>query len=115
MKSSADSQPPANPLSAVTLEVRGLGHIPAIKNSMFAIVDKKNREWKRRCVRSFVSQLLSSTQTTEHEIQTPHSLRSLIASLPQDDSWKDIPQISIQCVKVPKGDEGANLMISQPL
>lgn len=102
-----------NALASVTLNVRGLGHVPSIKNSMFAIVDKKNREWKRRCVSLFVSNLLSSIQTNEPGTLTPHSLRSLIASLPRDDSWRDIPEIQIRCVRVPKGEEGASITISE--
>ncbi len=92
--------------------VAGLSHIPAIKNSMFSIVDKKNRDWKRRCVKSFESQLLSSLPTTEHATQMLLSLRSWIASLPYDDSWKDMPEISIQCLKVAKGEEGARIEIT---
>lgn len=99
-------------MSSVTLSIKGLGHVPAIKNSMFAIVDKKNREWKRRCVKSFVSQLISSLPMDAQGTVTPQSLQSLIALLPQDDSWKDIPVHLVTCFKVPKGDEGARVEIS---
>lgn len=90
-----------------------MGHIPAIKNSMYAIVEKGNREWKKRCVINFISQLLSNIPTNERATLTPPFLRSLIASLPRDDSWKDIPIISINCVKVPKGEEGAEILITK--
>ena len=99
--------------ASVTLKVKGLGHIPAIKNSMYSIVDKKNREWKKRCVRSFVYQLLSISPTFGHVIQTQQFLQSLIASLPQDDSWKDIPNLDVTSIKVPKGEEGAEIIITR--
>lgn len=98
---------------SVTLRVTGLGHIPAIKNSMYAIVEPKNREWKKRCVQLLSSQLLSSIATTEHGTVTPQCLRSLIALLPRDDSWKDIPEIHIYAKKVPKGEEGAVIEITR--
>lgn len=100
-----------NALCQIRLVVRGLGHVPAIKNSMFSIVDPKNREWKRRCVQSFVSQLLSSIPTSEQETPMPHFLRCLIASLPHDDNWKVVSEIQIQCQEVPPGDEGAEITI----
>lgn len=102
-----------NDNGSVTLIVRGLGHIPALKNSMYAIVDKKNREWKRRCIQLFGSQLLSGTATGEPATLTPHSLRCLTQLLPLDDGWRHIPEINIRCVQVPKGQEGAEIVIER--
>ena len=113
-KASSNSRTEAGP-SSVVLVISGLGHIPAIKNSMFAIVKKENREWKRRCVESFKSQLFSGLPMTERAIPTPHSLRSLIALLPADDNWKCIPVIHIQCIKVKSGEEGAQITIQEIL
>lgn len=110
----ATCEPSKNASASVTLNVRGLNHIPALKNSMYAIVDKENREWKRRCVQLFVSQLLSSIPTSERATLTPLSLRCLIASLPHDDNWKVIREITLTCEKVTKGDEGATIVI-EPL
>lgn len=95
----------------VVLQISSLGHIPAIKNSMFSIVKKENREWKRRCVQSFLSQLLSTIPTNEFAILTPDSLQSLTALLPADDSWRDIPEIQIRCFKCEKGQEGARIEV----
>lgn len=111
MKSEDDSLNAQTPLSKLTLEIQGLGHIPALKNSMFSIVDKENRQWKKRCVEHFVSQLLSASLISVHATPMLHSLPSLIASLPQDDSWKDITEINIRCQKVAKGLEGATIEI----
>ena len=88
-----------------------MGHIPAIKNSMFSIVQKENREWKRRCVKLFVSQLRSVLQTYEPVTQMQLSAPSLIASLPPDDNWKVIPEIIVKSQKVQPGDEGASIEI----
>lgn len=97
----------------VKLVVKGLGHIPAIKNSMFSIVKKENREWKRRCVQNFLSQLISSLPTTESGTVTPLALQSLIASLPPDDNWQVIPSIRIEAQKVEPGEEGATIVIER--
>lgn len=115
MKSKEDSQTPLPPSSQpiLKLSVKGLGHVPAIKNSMFAIVKKKNREWKKRCVQNFVFQSISIIPTNEQGTLTPQSLHSLTALLPLDDSWKDIPEHSVRCVKVPKGEEGAEILIER--
>lgn len=102
----------ANPRLPVTLVVRDLGHVPAIKNSMFSIVDKKNRAWKRRCVQSFVWQFYSGTATNERVTLTLPCPPSWIASLPQDDNWKILPEIMVRSVKVPKGQEGALVEIT---
>lgn len=101
------SKPPA----IVRLSLIGLGHVPAIKNSMFAIVNKENREWKRRAVKLFVSQLLSSIPTSEHGTVTPQSLQSLMQLLPPDDNWKCIPETHVYCRKVSPGEEGADITI----
>jgi hypothetical protein len=111
MNSSADSQPPPNPSGVVTLTIKGLGHVPALKNSFFRIVQKEVREWKLNCVKSFASQLLSGTATTESGTPTPLSRQSLIALLPQDDNWKILPHIQLDSIKVNPGEEGAEIII----
>lgn len=80
---------------------------------MYAIVKKGKREWKKRCVINFISQLLSNIPTNERATLTPPFLRSLIASLPRDDNWKIIPVITVTAVKVPKGEEGAEILITK--
>lgn len=113
MKSS-DAKPSSKEIpNSWTLEVKGLGHIPALKNSMYAIVDKEKRLWKKKCVQLFASQLFSALKTTESGILTPQFLRSLIHSLPYDDSWKDIPELHVTCQKVPKGQAGALITIER--
>ena len=98
-------------MSAVKLEVKNLGHVPALKNSMYAIVDPKHRDWKRRCVASFVSQLISACQTTGGETLTTQRVLSLTQSLPPDDAWQHIPVIILTAKKVKRGEEGAEILI----
>jgi len=114
MKSENDSQTPAPVRLPVTLTVRGLGHIPALKNSFYRIVDNETRDWKRRAIKSFVFQLLSGTATTGCATPTPLCPQSLIASLPPDDRWQNIPDIHLTSIKVKPGEEGADITI-EPL
>ena len=93
------------------LVVSGLGHVPAIKNSMFGIVQKSNREWKRRCVSSFEYQLFSLCPTTESGTLTAEQVRSLIALLPPDDRWQIVSELHITVRKVDPGKEGAEVTI----
>ena len=111
MKSENASQTPAPAQSRVTLQIRGLGHVPAVKNSFYRIVDSETREWKRRCIESFISQLLSGTATTGSVTPMPLCPRSLIASLPHDDRWQICPSIRLESVKVAPGLEGAEIVI----
>lgn len=99
--------------SRVKLVVRGLGHVPALKNSFHAIVKPENREWKRRCVKLLESQLLCGSVTIESATQMPRSRRSSIALLPSDDCWQVIPEISIKSIKVQPGEEGADIQIEE--
>lgn len=106
-------KPAIPPCGPIKLQVRGLGHIPALKNSFHAIVNPENREWKRRCVKLFEYQLVSGIATTGCETPTLPSPRSLIALLPSDDRWQVIPEITIQSIKVPPGEEGADITITR--
>lgn len=99
------------PAKALSLKIRGLGHVPAIKNSMFSIVKKENREWKRQCVRSIVSQLLSECPISGDVTLMQDFLRSRIASLPPDDNWKIISSVALEVILCQKGDEGADIEI----
>ena len=97
----------------IILEVKGRGHVPALKNSMYAVVNKNNRQWKKECVNSFVCQLLSASPTSGRVTLTMQQLSSLIASLPPDDNWKVIAELRIRAEKVLPGQEGALLTIEQ--
>lgn len=110
----------------VCLRVRGLEHVPSKKNSK-QIIRKGNRpslitkperhKWIERCIRSFASQLSSTTPTCGDGTQTECSPPSLIALLNQypgfkmDDNLHVIPEIHVRCVKVGKGEEGADIVI----
>ncbi len=97
----------------IVVTLKKLGHIPSIKNSMFRIVDPAIRDWKRRAVQHIASQLFFCCQTNEDGTPTTDSLQSLIASLPQDDSFKFIEEIRVLQKQVSPGEEGALIIIEK--
>ena len=108
----------------IVLTLRGLGHVPSFKNQKRAILDsqsgqmrtvteKKTAAWMKMATAHFVFQLLSKYATGGDGTVTAHSLQSLIASLPPDDAWQFVPQISITAIKVPPGEEGAEITITK--
>lgn len=99
--------------TGLRLELRGLGHVPSAKNSMFAVVNPKYRDWKRLAVASFVSQCISNLATTVNAISIMDLREFVTRSLPADDSWKNIPVILLTCERVSKGQEGATITITK--
>ena len=98
----------------IALTVTGMGHVPSFKNGkQLFVTSKKNREWMKRCIASFVFQSLSKCQTCADGTVTADSLQSLIASLPPDDNWKVIPVICVTAVKCEPGNEGAEIIITE--
>jgi hypothetical protein len=106
----------------IILSLRQLGHVPSFKNQKRAILDrasgkmrtmtkKETAAWMKTATAHLVFQLLSGYATGAGGTVTAHSLRCLIASLPRDDAWQFIPQITITAIKVPKGEEGADITI----
>ena len=74
---------------------------------------------KQKAMDSYIlaieSELLSAFRTTDAETQMAHSLASWTAlSVPEDDSVQFIPEIHIHVECVPKGEEGADILI-EPL
>jgi hypothetical protein len=105
-------------LTPIALKIQGLGHVPSFKNSkMIArgklITDPKKQAWMEQCISLMAAQLSSSCPMSETGTLTAQSLRSWIAtSLPLDDSCKWIESISVIWLNVPKGKEGAQIMIA---
>jgi hypothetical protein len=103
----------------IKLSVRGLGHVPSFKNSKQwtgrkLITKPERQKWMAQCIRSFESQLRSTFLTGEKGMQTGLNRQSWIAlSLPLDDSVSWIPEISVRVVRVPAGDEGADILIER--
>ena len=106
------------PDSGLQLVVAGMGHVPAFKNRKRIargqlITDPKVQKWMANCVSSFVSQLHSSSLTTDDATSTGQPLQFSIASLPHDDNWKVLPEVHVRGVKVEKGEEGAQILIEK--
>ena len=103
----------------MTLVVRGLGPVPAFKNSKLLargrlITKPEYKRWMQRCVRAFESQLLSGTATgadaTRTVLPPPCSTASL---LPEDDCWTFLSDIRITAELCREGDEGATVTIER--
>lgn len=107
----------------IALSVKHQGPVPAFKNSKALVVingkprmftKKEYKQWMKRCIRSFESQLFCVTQIGGGGTPTVPLLHSSIASsLPHDDSWDWIPQLSVYAELCPKGEEGAAIIIEQ--
>lgn len=102
----------------VSLKIRGLGHIPSKKNHHFPLqngglgLDAEIKERMERITRALLCELLSLCQTTGSVTQTGCSRLSSIASrMPVKDSWQWIPEITVSCKMVPKGEEGCDVTI----
>ena len=85
--------------------------MPAMKNGMYSVVDKRHRAWKRQCIAVIVSQLRSILATDGTGTSTTPSLPSLIASLPPDDNWRVIPEIHATAQGCPHDEAGADIII----
>lgn len=127
----AQQDGPSLPNVAIRLEVKGLGHIPSSKNSKMILglrpVPGKPKLWMgtpfigtkteykkvmEEMVQSFLSQLISVSQTSLAGIQTTPLTPSSIASLlPENDSWLWIRNHRVSCQKVARGEEGATITI----
>lgn len=117
---SADSYPtPAPAPSRVTLTVRGMGPVPAYKNSKLLcrgklITKPEYKKWMEQCIRRFECQLTSSIATGDGEMETEEQRRSRIASsVPADDCWTAMAWGHIRGHLVPKGQEGATITIER--
>lgn len=110
-------------MSALQIVVQGIGNPPSFKNSKMIvqgrghrramlITDPKKRRWMDKATESLKSQLLLACQTTEGATSTESLQRFLTASCPQDDSWQFVPVLKVTMEKVPKGEEGASIIIN---
>jgi hypothetical protein len=105
-------------IKPVVLHVRGLGPVPAFKNSKLLargrlLTKPAYKEWMDKCANSFVCQLYCDILTAADAILTGQQARSLIASLPPDDNWQCIPEIHVKAELCAKGEEGATITIER--
>ena len=102
----------------VVLHVRGMGPVPAFKNSKLLargrlLTKPAYKEWMLDCGISFESQLRSAIPTEGDETWTARFQRFLTASLPPDDNWQCIPEIHVKAELCAKGEEGATITIER--
>lgn len=114
---------PTSSNNKIVLSVKG--RIPSFKNCKRAILDrqsgkmrtmtdKKTQQRMEEIILVFVSQLTSVIRTTYGGTLTAGQLRSwIVSSLPQDDSWQWVPELTIRARAVDKGAEGATITIEK--
>lgn len=104
-------------MTPILLVVSGMGHVPSFKNNKLLtrgrlITNPRNQAWMEAVADAFASQLLCWFQTTGIEILTEQQALSSIATLvPLDDSLAWIGELSVNWRHVPKGMEGAEIVI----
>lgn len=102
----------------LVLQIRNMGHVPSFKNSKMwtgkkLITKPERQKWMEAAIRVIASQFRSASRTTGGETSTGQSQPSSTAWLLLDDSWQWMPELIIKAVKVPPGDEGADIRIEQ--
>jgi len=119
-------EPTASGASPIKLTVQGI--VPSFKTQKTAYgwIDKasgkvharpatlpEHKEWMKKTVQDFASQLRSAFQISASATRMDATLRSLIASLPRDDCWTVIAETSIKSELCAPGQEGATILIER--
>lgn len=115
--------------SLIRLSIRSQGPVPSFKNAKRIAGLKKHgnqwigqpklitrpdvKQWMRQAISSFVSQWYSGLATDAPGTTPACSKQSVTASWPLDDGWEDMEIGSIKTILVPKGEEGADIIIEQ--
>lgn len=104
----------------IALTVSGLGHVPSFKNKKIIVKTKRRprlithpkvQQWMERCTQSFASQLRARFPTTGSGTTAECSPPSKTVSWPLDDNWQELEIGRVRTILVPKGQEGADLLI----
>lgn len=120
----SQSAPPSPDSTPVRLRIRGIGHPPSFKNTKSIFKKKggqrfigtapKKKKWMDQATRLFESQLRSEFQTRDIATSTaPHRQFSIASVVPLDDSRQWIKELTVTYVKVPKGEEGCDVVIER--
>jgi hypothetical protein len=104
-------------------------HIPSFKNAKhwvthtpkgvplarpFLITSPEFQQWMEKAVLSLESQLLSLCQTASGGTPPePSKLFAMLSLLPEDDSVNDLPAGAWTVVRVPPGEEGAQILLER--
>jgi hypothetical protein len=105
--------------STITLHVKGQGHVVSKKNSKMIthgrlITKPDYQHWTRRVLADLESQCWPIIQTCEGATSMERVQQFLTCSLPCDDNWQVVPELILKGKLVPKGMEGAEILI-EPL
>lgn len=121
------TQTEATPNSRVVLQVKGITPSFKTQKTAYGWRDKatgkifarpatlpEHKEWMRQTVLDFVSALRSDFQIDVSTTSMDARLRSLIASLPHDDTWTAIPELILKGQLCEPGEEvGATIVIER--
>ena len=108
-----------SPDTSLLIKVRGCGNLVSFKNTkMIArgrlITDPKKQAKMEQYIHAIISNLLSMYPTIAQETATGCLQQFVIASsMPADDSWQWIPEISVRVVKVAPGEEGCDILLTR--
>ena len=108
-----------DPDTSLLIKVRGCGNLVSFKNTkMIArgrlITDPKKQAKMEQYIHAIISNLLSMYPTIAQETATGCLQQFVIASsMPADDSWQWIPEISVRVVKVAPGEEGCDILLTR--
>lgn len=110
---------PQTCLHAVVLRIKGIGPVPAFKNSKMLtkgklITNPRKQKWMKQAEDIIASGLLSSFRTSANEMVTAARLRSWIASsIPANDSCRYLIACSWRFTKRPDAEPGALITIEK--
>ncbi len=114
------NSPKSSPAKAtLTLQIKGQGAITSFKNSKLLsrgrlITSPIKQKQMDGYIRAIESQLRCAYQTSAEGMPMGRSLACWTALfVPLDDAIQWIPEITIRAVNVPKGEEGAEIVIEQ--
>lgn len=104
----------------IYFQIRGLGHVPSMKNCKMMtrgklITKPERQEWMKQAIQSLQFQLRSAFQTIGDGTMTERQQRCLIAlrehSTTFDDSRQWIPEHHVKTQLVAAGQEGCDIFI----
>lgn len=99
---------------SLVLFVQHLGNVPSFKNSRrLFFTHPKKRKWMDHCIQSFVSQLISASQTGPFGTCQACSKQFVIACAPLDDNWQELEIGRVSCKLTDSETAGATVTIER--
>ena len=107
----------------IRISIRGLGNPPSFKNKKrivtnpstgkpFLATASHTKQWMKAAIESIASTLRSVCQTRGGGTTPACWRRFAMRSLPLDDNWQVLEIGSVRTEQVPKGQEGADIILT---